>query len=52
MSKQMSDDTEDGDEGENNSQIVLDIRKKYERKLAAHQGAGTEVCTCRHLQYQ
>lgn len=29
--------------GENTSQSVSDIRKKYERKLAAHQGSGTEV---------
>ncbi|KAG2684953.1 hypothetical protein I3843_10G096100 [Carya illinoinensis] len=28
--------------GENTSQSVSDIRKKYERKLAAHQGSGTE----------
>ncbi|XP_057980569.1 vacuolar protein sorting-associated protein 53 A isoform X2 [Malania oleifera] len=27
-------------EGENKSQIVSDIRKKYEKKLAAHQGSG------------
>lgn len=28
----------DIDEGENNSQIARDIRKKYEKKLAAHEG--------------
>ncbi|KAF5472285.1 hypothetical protein F2P56_009018, partial [Juglans regia] len=28
--------------GENTSQSVSDIRKKYEKKLAAHQGSGTE----------
>ncbi|KAK4787590.1 hypothetical protein SAY86_011423 [Trapa natans] len=35
-------DIEDSDKGENNSMIVLDIKKKYERKLAAHQGVLTE----------
>lgn len=29
---------------ENNRQNVSDIRKKYERKLAANQGNSTEVC--------
>ncbi|KAF8005646.1 hypothetical protein BT93_K0050 [Corymbia citriodora subsp. variegata] len=33
---------DDIDKGENNSQIVSDIRKKYERKLAAHQGTEDE----------
>ncbi|PKI58904.1 hypothetical protein CRG98_020650 [Punica granatum] len=41
-SKEIVNDKEDSDTGDNNSQIVLDIRKKYERKLAAHQGAETE----------
>ncbi|KAK4743678.1 hypothetical protein SAY87_009990 [Trapa incisa] len=40
--KDIDNDIEDGDKGENNSQIVLDIKKKYEKKLAAHQGTGTE----------
>ncbi|KAK3422128.1 hypothetical protein EUGRSUZ_G02677 [Eucalyptus grandis] len=33
---------DDIDKDENNSQIVSDIRKKYERKLAAHQGTEDE----------
>ncbi|XP_030543340.1 vacuolar protein sorting-associated protein 53 A isoform X1 [Rhodamnia argentea] len=33
---------DDIDKGENNSQLVSDIRKKYERKLAAHQGTEDE----------
>lgn len=30
--------------GEKNAQNVSDIRKKYEKKLAAYQGSGAEVC--------
>ncbi|XP_059646970.1 vacuolar protein sorting-associated protein 53 A [Cornus florida] len=37
-----SGDFEEVDKGENNSQTVSDIRKKYEKKLAAHQGIGNE----------
>ncbi|KAL8235754.1 hypothetical protein R6Q59_016835 [Mikania micrantha] len=37
-SRAVTDDFDDSDKTENNSQTVLDIRKKYEKKLAAHQG--------------
>lgn len=37
-------DNEEVDNGENKSQVVSDIRKKYEKKLAANQGKWTEVC--------
>ena len=30
---------------QNNSQTASDIRKKYEKKLAAHQGSENEVCS-------
>nr|KAJ0217366.1 hypothetical protein LSAT_V11C300154220 [Lactuca sativa] len=36
--KSVMSDIEEVDKGENSTQIVMDIRKKYERKLAAHQG--------------
>ncbi|GJT01352.1 vacuolar protein sorting-associated protein 53 A [Tanacetum coccineum] len=36
--KSSTSDIEDVDKGENSNQIVIDIKKKYERKLAAHQG--------------
>lgn len=35
---------EDIDRVGQNSQIVSDIRKKYEKKLAAHHGSENEVC--------
>ncbi|KAK6917988.1 Vps53, N-terminal [Dillenia turbinata] len=35
-------DVEDTEKGENSSQLVSDIRKKYEKKLAAHQGSQPE----------
>nr|GFD26743.1 membrane trafficking VPS53 family protein [Tanacetum cinerariifolium] len=34
---------EEIDKSESNDQIVLDIRKKYEKKLAAHQGNQDDV---------
>jgi hypothetical protein len=37
--------------GKNTSQSVLDIRKKYERKFAAHQGTGTEVRVINYLPF-
>ncbi|CAK9171345.1 unnamed protein product [Ilex paraguariensis] len=40
--REMGTDIEDIDRGENNSQTVLDIRKKYEKRLAAHQGSRNE----------
>lgn len=42
-SMEIGNEIEEIGRGENTSQSALDIRKKYERKLAAHQGAGTEV---------
>lgn len=36
-------ETEETDEGKRNNQIVSDIRKKYEKKLAIHGGPGTEL---------
>ncbi|KAK1279641.1 hypothetical protein QJS04_geneDACA014959 [Acorus gramineus] len=41
-SKEIGNDKEETNEGDTNSQIVLDIRKKYEKKLAAHHASGTE----------
>ncbi|KAJ0762596.1 putative vacuolar protein sorting-associated protein [Helianthus annuus] len=37
-SRTVTDGFEETDKTENNNQTVLDIRKKYEKKLAAHQG--------------
>lgn len=42
--KSVMSDIEEVDKGENSTQIVMDIRKKYERKLAAHQGNQGDVC--------
>nr|XP_043630571.1 vacuolar protein sorting-associated protein 53 A-like [Erigeron canadensis] len=36
--KSVANDFEDVDKVENSNQIVMDIKKKYERKLVAHQG--------------
>lgn len=47
--KDIGGDIEEVDKGENSSQTVSDIRKKYEKKLAANQGSGTEVCIIRQL---
>lgn len=41
-SKEIGSEIEENERGENTSQAVLDIRKKYEKKFAAHQGGGTE----------
>ncbi|KAK9690013.1 hypothetical protein RND81_09G098900 [Saponaria officinalis] len=35
-------DTDDSDKGDNISQSISDIKKKYEKKLAANQGSGNE----------
>ncbi|GAB2220697.1 hypothetical protein Droror1_Dr00008364 [Drosera rotundifolia] len=37
QSKETKGDADDMDKGESNSRLVSDIRKKYEKKLAAHQ---------------
>ncbi|GAB2282377.1 HIT domain protein [Dionaea muscipula] len=42
QSKEMKSDADDMDNGESNSQSVSDIKKKYEKKLAAHQRDGIE----------
>ncbi|MQM15670.1 hypothetical protein Taro_048620 [Colocasia esculenta] len=40
--EEMGHDTEEMDEGKKSNQIVSDIRKKYEKKLAIHHGARNE----------
>lgn len=40
--KETGADADEVDQGESNDQIVSDIRKKYEKKLARHQGSGNE----------
>ncbi|KAF8413507.1 hypothetical protein HHK36_001497 [Tetracentron sinense] len=40
--REIGSDIEEIDKVENNGQTVSDIRKKYEKKLAAHHGSGTE----------
>ena len=42
--KSITSDIEDVDKRENSNQIVMDIKKKYERKLAAHQGKQDNLC--------
>lgn len=42
QTKETSSDAGDPDKGENTSQSVSDIRKKYEKKLAAHQDSGND----------
>ncbi|KAL9250174.1 Vacuolar protein sorting-associated protein 53 A-like protein [Drosera capensis] len=41
-SRETKGDADDMDKGESNSRLVSDIRKKYEKKLAAHQRDGNE----------
>lgn len=41
--REIGNDIEEIGRGENSGQSVSDIRKKYEKKLAVHQGSGTEV---------
>lgn len=43
-SKSTTSDIDEVDKGESSDQIVMDIRKKYERKLAARQGNEDDVC--------
>ncbi|XP_026383125.1 vacuolar protein sorting-associated protein 53 A-like [Papaver somniferum] len=40
--REAGNDVEDVNKGESNNQAVIDIRKKYEKKLASHQGSGSE----------
>ncbi|XP_024961271.1 uncharacterized protein LOC112501783 [Cynara cardunculus var. scolymus] len=42
-SRNVTTDFEETDKAESNNQTVLDIRKKYEKKLAAHQGNQDDV---------
>lgn len=42
--REIGSDIEEIGRRENTGQSVSDIRKKYEKKLAVHQGSGTEVC--------
>uniref|UniRef100_A0A7C9ER58 Uncharacterized protein n=1 Tax=Opuntia streptacantha TaxID=393608 RepID=A0A7C9ER58_OPUST len=42
QTKETRSDADDLDKGENTSQSVSDIRKKYEKKLAAHQESGND----------
>ncbi|KAL9271980.1 Vacuolar protein sorting-associated protein 53 A-like protein [Drosera capensis] len=42
QSRETKGDADDMDKGESNSRLVTDIRKKYEKKLAAHQRDGNE----------
>lgn len=43
--KELGNDVEESGEGESNKQIVSDIRKKYEKKLAMQHGEAETVCT-------
>lgn len=42
--KEVNHDADNTEKGPNFSQAVSDIKKKYEKKLAANQGSGTDVC--------
>ncbi|CAA2970798.1 vacuolar sorting-associated 53 A [Olea europaea subsp. europaea] len=42
QNRETENDTGELHEGENTNQIISDIRKKYEKKLAAHHGSGNE----------
>ncbi|CAI9773930.1 unnamed protein product [Fraxinus pennsylvanica] len=42
QNRETENDTVELHEGENTSQTISDIRKKYEKKLAAHHGSGNE----------
>lgn len=42
QNREFGSDIEEMDGGENKSQIVSDIRKKYEKKLAVHRGGGND----------
>lgn len=42
--KETGNDIEEIGRGETKGQNVSDIRKKYEKRLAAHQENGSEVC--------
>ena len=43
-SREIGNEIEEIGTGQSSSQSISDIRKKYERKLAAHQDSRTEVC--------
>ncbi|XP_074312416.1 vacuolar protein sorting-associated protein 53 A [Silene latifolia] len=40
--RESGNDADDADKGDNTTQTVSDIKKKYEKKLAANQGSGSE----------
>lgn len=42
--RETGNDIEEIGRRDNTGQSVSDIRKKYEKKFAVHQGSGTEVC--------
>jgi len=44
QNREIANEIEEIGRGTNSSNSALDIRKKYEKKLAAHQGGDTEVC--------
>lgn len=42
--KKVTSDVEESDKGETSNQLVMDIRKKYEKKLVTQQGNQDDVC--------
>ena len=44
QNREIGNEIEEIGKGNNSSSSALDIRKKYEKKLAAHQGGDSEVC--------
>lgn len=44
QSREVGNEIEEIGRGGNSGSSASDIRKKYEKKLAAHQGSGSEVC--------
>lgn len=44
QNREIANEIEEIGRGTNSSNSASDIRKKYEKKLAAHQGGDTEVC--------
>ena len=44
LKEEMRNEIEEIGKGTNSSSSAMDIRKKYEKKLAAHQGGDSEVC--------
>ena len=44
QNREIGNEIEEIGKGTNSSSSAMDIRKKYEKKLAAHQGGDSEVC--------